>query len=326
MIRPLASVLRSGRRFCVDRPALKRRVKRLGYAGIRSLGQVLGPTLDDRPRLLGYHTVGDEEDDLSVSAVQFRAQLEWLLRHGFQIRTLRQWATDVREGRGVAPRTVILSFDDGFQSLRRRVAPVLAEYGLAATVFVVTDYVGTTNAFDRPFLQGPELPLASWEELEALQRLGWDIQAHGRRHRPMVQLDPGALEEEVVGSKLILERRLGSPVDFFCYPYGAFDLAAVEAIRRAGYLGAVTCRSGVLPQRPEGDWFRLPRTLVDGLVSLGHFSTVFRRGFLRLSAAERWLRGRAGAQECPFDELDKLEQVPVMSGQAPARPSEAAPV
>jgi peptidoglycan/xylan/chitin deacetylase (PgdA/CDA1 family) len=179
--------------------------------------------------------------------------------------------------------------------------------GRFATIFVVTDYVGGTNAFDRPFLSRPELPLVNWEELEALQRLGWDIQAHGRRHRPLVRLEAGVLEDEVAGSKQVLERRLGRPVDFLCYPYGAFDLATVAAVRRAGYLGAVTCRPGVLPQQPEQDWCRLPRTLVDGLMSVGHFSAVFRRGVLRLGAVERWFRGRAGADECPFDELDKLD-------------------
>ena len=310
MMRPLAPLVRRAKRFCVDRPQLKRRVKRLGYAGLEWLGHGLGPGLDGGPRLLGYHTVGDGENDLSVSAAQFRGQLEWLLRRKFHICTLRQWAAHVRTGQRIAPRTVVLSFDDGFRSLSDRVAPVLAEYGLTATVFVVTDYVGATNAFDEPFRQGPELPLLSWNELEALQRSGWDIQAHGRRHLPMVQLDSDVLEEEAAGSKLILERRLGRPVDFFSYPYGAFDLTAVDVLRRAGYLGAVTCRSGILPTRPDQDWFRLPRTLVDGLVSPGYFSAVFRRGFLRLSAADRWLQGPACAQECPFDELDKLTPMP----------------
>ncbi|MBI3321450.1 MAG: polysaccharide deacetylase family protein [Candidatus Omnitrophica bacterium] len=303
--------------FCVDRPHLKRRVKRFRYIGIRALSFLTGPTIDPRPRILGYHTVGDGQDDLSVSVERFRQHIEWLLRHRYQFLTLRQWWEAVNVGRAVSPRSVILSFDDGFQGVWRDAAPILAERGLAATIFVVTDYVGKTNAFDRPFLTGPELPLLRWDQLEALCRLGWDIQSHGRRHYPMVQLEPRALTEELEGSKRALEQRLGRSVDFFCYPYGVFDAQTVHAAASAGYAGALTCWSGPLPQGSQGDWYRLPRSVVDGLMSLQDFAAIFRQGYLRLNAGEFWLRRRFGtATECPFDEWDRVEGLPILRRNA----------
>ena len=336
------------KRAVVRRPQLKRRIKQARYLGLQALCHSLGPGIDPRVRILGYHAVGDGENDLSVSAAEFRRQLEWLMQHGYRLMTMSQWHEAMTTGQPLASRTVILTFDDGFRSVLTHAAPILAEYG-AATVFVLTDYVGRTNSFDRPF-QAPELPLLSWDQIERLKRLGWDIQSHGRRHYPMFRLQPSVLEDEAAGSKALLEQRLGEPVRFLCYPYGAFEPASMETARRAGYVGAVTCRSGVLPssrsavdakhdretgrgmgrqvksdsnlpsplaprsqpRRSEDDWFRLPRSLVDGLMSLGDFAAMFTPAYLRATALDaRWQQWRGRESVCRFESLDTLRHLGV---------------
>src|SRR2546422_2223668 len=44
-----------------------------------------------------------------------------------------------------APRTFLLTFDDGYASLADHAYPVLAELGFTATTFLITDHVGRTN-------------------------------------------------------------------------------------------------------------------------------------------------------------------------------------
>jgi peptidoglycan/xylan/chitin deacetylase (PgdA/CDA1 family) len=316
--------------FIVRNHGLKRRIKQMRYAGLRGMSWALGPGIDPSVRILGYHTIGDGETDLSVSVAQFRQQVEWLTRQRYQMLTIREWQRRVMDGQRLSPRTVVLTFDDGFRSVLTRAAPILAEHGAAGTVFALTDYMGQTNAFDRPF-GAPELPLLSWDEIERLKRMGWDIQSHGRRHYPMVRLRTGVLEDELGGSKALLERRLGDPVGFFCYPYGAFDRAAVRAVTRAGYVGAVSCWTGRLPCSLSGcrtprrrgssasaaddvpvDWLRLPRTLIDGLMPPADFAALFMPGYLRLSGLDRWWREQSGRHlECPFDELEALRELGV---------------
>jgi peptidoglycan/xylan/chitin deacetylase (PgdA/CDA1 family) len=294
--------------FIVRREGLKRRIKQARYLGLRGLAWSLGPGIEPSVRLLGYHTIGDGENDLSVSVAQFRQQIEWLVRHRYRILTMRDWAQRAASGQALPARSVILTFDDGFRSVLTHAAPILAEHGAAGTVFTLTDYMGLTNAFDKPF-GAPELPLLNWDEVERLKRMGWDIQSHGRRHYPMVQLVRGVLEDELGASKALLEHRLGDPVRFFCYPYGAFEPATIAAVQRAGYAGAVTCWSGRLPgaATDAADWFRLRRTLVDGLMSIGDFAAIFTPGYLRLTGWDDERRRRAGRDlACPFDELQDL--------------------
>ena len=302
----MPSSLKSLKRFCVDRPALKRRVKSLKYLGIRLLCWPSAAGAGSGPTVLGYHTVGEGDDDLSVSTETFRKHITWLRRHDYQVVTLRHWWV-MAHANGAAPtRCVVLTFDDGFQGTLRYAAPILAAEGLAATLFLVTDYIGQTNAYDRP-LGVRELAMLSWDEVGQLKRLGWDIQSHGRRHYPLVGLSRDALNEELAGSKMIIEQQAGEPVEFFCYPYGAFDVRAVEAVAQAGYAGAVTCWPGTLPDPAEADPYRLPRSLVDGVMTSADFAVCFSSGYRRLSKCSAWMRQQRGAHlACPFDEWDKL--------------------
>jgi peptidoglycan/xylan/chitin deacetylase (PgdA/CDA1 family) len=54
----------------------------------------------------------------------------------------------------------------------------------------------------------------------------------------MTTLDAAQLEREVAGSRRILKRRFGVPVDNFCYPAGRYDDTVISAVRGAGYVGA----------------------------------------------------------------------------------------
>src|SRR5260370_27504478 len=67
-----------------------------------------------------------------------------LARDGWRSLTLAQYAASPRP----APRTVLISFDDGYASLAEFAYPVLADLGLTATTFLVTDFVGRTNTWD----------------------------------------------------------------------------------------------------------------------------------------------------------------------------------
>ena len=85
--------------------------------------------------------------------------------------------------------------------------------------------------------------------------------SHGVSHRRVTTLNPEELEGEVTKSKKDLEDLLGVDIKFFCYPNGNFNAAAVEALKKAGYLGSVAIYEGASWQEPV-EWFALPRLRV----------------------------------------------------------------
>ena len=65
----------------------------------------------------------------------------------------------------------------------------------------------------------------------------------------------------MAGSREAIRDRFGVAANFFCYPSGRYDSAAVEAVAAAGFLGATTTEFG-LADRNEP--FTLARVRIDG--------------------------------------------------------------
>lgn len=223
--------------------------------------------------VLMYHKVGApvaaaRDRFLNVSATHFRRQMRALSRLGYQA---RPFADIVRALRGeicLPPRTVAITFDDGYQCIGDAAAPILAEFGFPATIFAVSQGAGRSNAWDRATGQ-PELPLLGWPELRALDAAGWEIGGHTRSHPHLDQLEDGAALREIALGKAEIEAEIGRTCQTFCYPFGHLSARTPGLVRAAGFLGACTTRSGLASARY--DFCLLPRVKVasqDGVSGL----------------------------------------------------------
>lgn len=112
----------------------------------------------------------------------------------------------------------------------------------------------------------PAPDLLDWEQVREMAATGLvRFGSHSRRHtRLLPGLEPAVLEDEIGGSRRLLERRLGRPVGLFCYPNGDYTAAALDLVR-AGYDGAVTTDTGWA--RPGTDPHLVPRLGVHDDVS-----------------------------------------------------------
>lgn len=106
---------------------------------------------------------------------------------------------------------------------------------------------------------GPSIDAAlmSWDQLQLLVAEGHEIGSHSLHHSILPRCDDEQLEEETLGSRRLLESRLGTKVESFCYPNGDHDVRTVCAVRDAGYRSAVTTRPGLNAR--EVDPYRLRR-------------------------------------------------------------------
>lgn len=197
-----------------------------------------------------YHSVAEKPDPMMIQVTprRFRQQMATLKRLGYQGVSVAQ----LLAARGSRARLIGLTFDDGYADFVENAAPILAEFGFAATVFVVAGQVGGTNDWDEP----PVRRLMDESEIRAMQRAGHEIGSHGVGHLALNTLCNEKVDAELKLSKSLLETITGNSVKGFCYPYGALsDYALSKAERYYEYACAISS------PEPMNQW-AIPRFFV----------------------------------------------------------------
>jgi peptidoglycan/xylan/chitin deacetylase (PgdA/CDA1 family) len=217
-------------------------------------------------RILMYHRVSDDRDELAVSPRGFRRQMDYLASQSYRVVDVLE-AVELLDSGAATAKTIGLTFDDGYLDVAEQALPILQERGFRATVFVATAVAGGWANFDWYRRQPPVL---GWDEIVQLDSEGTlRFEAHSLTHPNLLALRAEAAREEIVGSKAALEARLHRPVHLFAYPSGLFGLRERGLVEAAGFRAAVTCEPGLNTRGT--DRFSLRRLQVDARDSLLDF-------------------------------------------------------
>jgi peptidoglycan/xylan/chitin deacetylase (PgdA/CDA1 family) len=201
--------------------------------------------------VLMYHVIATPPasaalPELFVDPKTFASQMDWLERQGYTAVSLNQvYSAWFKQGK-LPDKPIVLTFDDGYRG----------DYVYARPTLRRLRWPGDLNLLVKNL--GGEL---TDQMVEQLINDGWEIDAHTISHLDLTTLTGARLRQEVTGSRRILQRRFAQPVNFFCYPAGKFDPATIQAVRRAGYLGATTELPG---DASRDDMYELHRIRVDG--------------------------------------------------------------
>lgn len=199
--------------------------------------------------ILEYHVLGEPQTevpypDLYVPRASFRKQMDWLDQQGYEAVTLEAVEEAWYHSGTLPPKPIVISFDDGYRPQYTFALPTLRKHG----------WPGVLNLK----AEGSDLYESN---VKAMLAAGWELAAHTINHSDLTTLEAEALEEEVAGSRKLLQREYGVPVKNFCYPSGRFDETVIAAVEAAGYVGATTEIPGFAT---EGHPYELARIEVLG--------------------------------------------------------------
>lgn len=180
-----------------------------------------------------YHIVRPSypSDSASVRAIAltpetFDAELSHLQGAGYRIIGFPALEDYFASSTPLPAKPMIISFDDGWYDQYEYAFPILRKHGMTAAFFIFTNAVG-----HRGFV--------TWDELRSLVSAGMTVSSHSRSHPYLPKItDQRKLWDEIDGSKKILEKELGAPVEEFAYPFGQYDRAIVALVKKAGYHSA----------------------------------------------------------------------------------------
>jgi len=258
---------------------LRRTAARAGkWTGSRisiGLHRILGSRADGRFGILMYHRVsehlaGSGIPTWNVTPRRFEQQLDGLLELGYHCRPLRQLVQLRRDSGTIPPRTVAITFDDGYQNVYTNAFPVLRARKLPATVFVASAFIGTRDPF--PFDDWPGcfredwapawLPL-TWEQCREMEQSGWiEIGTHSHTHQDF-RGRPEILKRDLLISVETINGALGEAQRAFAFPYGNkrlgfVDSSLIRAAQEAGVICALNSEIGLNErERSQLDWSRI---------------------------------------------------------------------
>ncbi|AOU97054.1 hypothetical protein BI364_02680 [Acidihalobacter yilgarnensis] len=199
--------------------------------------------------VLMYHHVTPRPGLVTVSPATFEAHMTRLARGGYRTITADQLLAFMKGREALPPRSVAITFDDGYLDNYVHAYPVLKRLGLHAIIFAVTGWIG--DGSPRPYAGGlddlPDCPdhrtckrlieadeadraMLRWSEIEMMSADGTvEFHSHSHGHVRWDQLYPdpavrlAALREDLERSRATLTARLGGTDRHLCWPWGYFE-------------------------------------------------------------------------------------------------------
>jgi peptidoglycan/xylan/chitin deacetylase (PgdA/CDA1 family) len=190
----------------------------------------------------------------------FSLQMRWLRQAGYRTISLCELMNGFEATQDLS-KTVVLTFDDGYQDFYTDAFPILKQCGFTATVFLATDRIRDESVR----VEGADY--LTWSEVRELQTEGMMFGSHSVTHADLRSLGPEQIDYELGYSKESIEQRIGAQVESFSYPFalpeedGDFIRYLADTLENMGYTNGVC--SAIGRAKPKDTRFFLPRLAVN---------------------------------------------------------------
>src|SRR6202051_1516134 len=233
------------------------------------LARLLGPKSGPRVPILMYHSISDNlfakphpYYQINTAPNVFSQQMRWLRHSGYRTMDLPEMWAAMEDGQDLS-KTVVITFDDGYQDFYTDGLPVMKQCGFTATIFLATDRIQDTSVR----VEGADY--LTWREVRELYAEGIRFGSHTVAHPDLRSLGPEQIDYELGYSKETIEQKLGAPVESFSYPFAfpeedkTFTQFLVGILENLGFENGVSTiigRAGkhdnryYLPRLPVNSW------------------------------------------------------------------------
>ncbi|QIB68534.1 polysaccharide deacetylase family protein [Aminipila butyrica] len=186
----------------------------------------------------------------TITEEKFQEDMNYLANNKYTP-LLPQDLKAILAGKKTMPKNpIMITFDDGYESVYNIAYPILEKTGMKATVFAIVASVESPKK--------AEIKKLSWEQMAKMYGSGLvDIQSHSYNlhnqdlkgqykkfqingiQRGIIECQAQyelRVEEDIVKSVELIEANIGNEVIAFAYPYGVYDDWGVELLKQNGIL------------------------------------------------------------------------------------------
>jgi peptidoglycan/xylan/chitin deacetylase (PgdA/CDA1 family) len=214
--------------------------------------------------ILLYHSLTVDATDVyrrfAMPPQVFAQQMDRIADRGHTVMSVGELVAALGDPAARMPsRPLVMTFDDGFVDTLEVGAPILAQHGFHATLYVVTRRHGRTRS---PLAGEGERarPILTPAQVRELEAAGIEVGPHSHRHVPLDTLPFDLAAEQIDTSKAVLEDVLGHAVSTFAYPYGYHTRRIKAHLRASGFTSACGVKQAL--SHGADDTFALGRIIV----------------------------------------------------------------
>ena len=157
-----------------------------------------------------------------VSIPDFQAQMQALDEMGYTVITISTLVDVLLDGGELPEKPVVITFDDGHQSVYENALPIMSEYGFPGVFYIVANRINGSPDF------------VTIPQIKEMIDAGWEIGSHSYSHADLT-LNHAIADKEIGQSKNDLESALSTSVETFAYPYGTIDSFTAQKVSDYGY-------------------------------------------------------------------------------------------
>ena len=208
--------------------------------------------------ILMYHSISYEKGNTArIPKEKFREQMKYLKDNKYTTLSVDEFYSYMQTGKLAPSKPIVITFDDGYKDNYTTAYPILKEFGLKATIFVITNTIDT----DKNYLTSNEIKTMDSNNI----RFG----SHTVAHEQLDKLSNGDNVKTMKESKAKLEKILGRNINYLAYPYGIYNDNTIKAAKESGYKLAFSTKYGWIDK--DDNIYSLGRIFVNSKFSLEQF-------------------------------------------------------
>lgn len=205
--------------------------------------------------ILCYHQLRDWKPTDSKSARVyimpmdvFKEELNALHDSGYTSILPDQLMDYLKNGKPLPPKPVMLTFDDATDEHYAVALPELEKYGFKGVFFIMTVVLNRPNYLTR-------------DQVKEISDKGHLIACHTWDHHMTTKYKDEDWVTQLEKPTALLEKLTGKPVKYFAYPFGLWNKAATQQIKKRGYTAAFQLSAKKDDEEP---YFTIRRVIADG--------------------------------------------------------------
>lgn len=180
------------------------------------------------PPVLMYHDIRPNPVNyFDVTVKAFIEQMDFLKQNNYQTLSIDEFIEIVESKKNFPEKSILITFDDGYQGIYKYAAPELIKRNMKATFFL------TIKGLDK--MEGNYPHITTDELKEMANNPLFSIGSHTVSHLLLNILKEEEKEKEIKESKEMFEKIIGKEIKALAYPTGGYDKSIIKKVIAAGY-------------------------------------------------------------------------------------------